>query len=43
MENLTPVMDEERILLDVLAPDNPNIRLACQCIVQGDIRIRVAD
>jgi len=43
IENLAPVMDEEQILLDVLAPDNPNFRLACQCIVKGDIRIRVAN
>ncbi|PHJ61308.1 ferredoxin [Nostoc linckia z18] len=43
IENLAPVMDEEQILLDVLAPDNPNMRLACQCIVQGDIQIRVAN
>ncbi|MBD2521865.1 2Fe-2S iron-sulfur cluster-binding protein [Nostoc sp. FACHB-133] len=43
IENLTPVMDEEQILLDVLAPDNPNVRLACQCVVQGDISIRVAN
>ncbi|MDF5711070.1 MAG: 2Fe-2S iron-sulfur cluster-binding protein [Nostoc sp. S4] len=43
IENLAPVMDEEQILLDVLAPENPNARLACQCIVEGDIRIRVAN
>jgi len=43
IENLAPVMDEEQILLDVFAPDYPNIRLACQCIVQGDIQIRVAN
>ena len=43
MDNLSPIKDEERILLDILVPDNPNLRLACQCVVQGDIRIRVAE
>ncbi|QSJ16131.1 (2Fe-2S)-binding protein [Nostoc sp. UHCC 0702] len=43
MENLAPVMEEEQILLDFLAPANPNVRLGCQCVVQGDICIRVAN
>ncbi|MGM3309233.1 2Fe-2S iron-sulfur cluster-binding protein [Anabaena sp. WFMT] len=42
MENLSPVMEEERILLDILAPENPHIRLACQCVVKDDVCIRVA-
>ncbi|MBE9200005.1 MULTISPECIES: 2Fe-2S iron-sulfur cluster-binding protein [unclassified Nodularia (in: cyanobacteria)] len=43
MDNLSPIREEERILLDILVPDHPNLRLACQCVVQGDIRIRVAN
>ena len=40
IENLSPITDDEQDLLDVLAPDNPHARLACQCVVLGDIRIR---
>lgn len=40
MDNISPITSEEQELLDVLAPDNPHARLACQCVVIGDIRIR---
>ncbi|MEC4812025.1 MAG: 2Fe-2S iron-sulfur cluster-binding protein [Scytonema sp. PMC 1069.18] len=43
MENLSPITDNEQDLLDVLAPDNPQARLACQCVVQGDIHIRALE
>ncbi|MBH8564121.1 (2Fe-2S)-binding protein [Nostoc sp. CENA67] len=43
MENLASVMEEEQRLLDLLAPGNPNARLGCQCVIKGDICIRVAN
>jgi ferredoxin len=43
IENLLPVTDDERILLDILAPGNPLIRLACQCVVEGDIQVRLKE
>lgn len=39
LENLSPVTSAERELLDVLAPNNENARLACQCTVNGNIGI----
>ncbi|QYO67171.1 2Fe-2S iron-sulfur cluster-binding protein [Leptolyngbya sp. 7M] len=39
LENLSPVTPAERELLDVLAPNHVDARLACQCIVNGSIRI----
>ncbi|AFZ58474.1 (2Fe-2S)-binding protein [Anabaena cylindrica FACHB-243] len=42
IENLSPIMEKEQILLDILAPKNPLIRVACQCVVKDDICIRVA-
>jgi ferredoxin len=41
LENLSPITLEEQDLLSVLAPDNPMARLACQCIVKGDISLKV--
>jgi 2Fe-2S ferredoxin len=43
MENLSPMTPHERELLDALAPDNPNARLGCQCMVLGDVRIRILE
>ncbi len=43
MDNLSPMREEERILLDILAPEHTNLRLACQCVVQGDVQIKVAN
>ena len=39
-ENLIPATDQERILLDVFAEENAHARLACQCIVNGSIKIK---
>lgn len=39
-ENLTPVTEIERDMLDVMAEDNDRARLGCQCTVKGDIRVR---
>lgn len=39
IENLSPITADEQDLLEVLAPDNPHARLACQCVVMGDISI----
>ena len=36
-ENIPPPDDEERELLEVLAPENPKARLACQLDVQCDM------
>lgn len=40
LDNVSAVTTNEQDLLDVLAPDNPQARLACQCVVLGDICIR---
>jgi 2Fe-2S ferredoxin len=40
MENLSPVTDEEAILLEVMAEGNPLARLACQCVVNGSISVK---
>ena len=36
-KDIPPPDDEERELLEVLAPDNPKARLACQLNVQCDM------
>ena len=36
-KDIPPPDDEERELLEVLAPDNPNARLACQLDVRCDM------
>lgn len=38
--DIPPPTEEEGELLDVLAPDNPKARLACQIDVTGDVVIR---
>ena len=43
LDNLSPITDDEQELLSVLAPDNSRARLACQCVVRGDIRIATLD
>jgi len=40
IENISPVTDIERDMLDVMAEDNPLARLACQCTVLGNISVR---
>ena len=39
-ENLSPITDEEEIIIDVMAEGNPSARLGCQCTVNGPIVIR---
>ena len=39
MENLTPKNEEEIDLLNILDIDGEKRRLACQCILHGDITI----
>lgn len=39
-ENLSPVTEEEEVLLDVLAEGHLKARLGCQCIVNGSITLR---
>ena len=39
-ENLSPITESEQVLLSVMAEDNNQARLACQCIVNGSISIR---
>ena len=38
--DLPPASDEERELLEVYAPNNPNARLACQIEITGAIKVR---
>jgi 2Fe-2S ferredoxin len=38
--NLSAVTDIERDMLDVMAEGNPYARLACQCLVKGDVQLR---
>ena len=40
-EHLSPVVPNERELLDIFAAYNPRARLACQCRVHGDCSLRV--
>lgn len=40
LENLHPRTTEEEELLDVLAPNRPRCRLACQININADIRLR---
>lgn len=42
LENLHPRTREEEELLEVLAPDQPRCRLACQININADIRLRKA-
>ena len=37
MENLSPRTETERILLEVLVPDSPDRRLACQLRISGPV------
>ncbi|MCI0487158.1 MAG: (2Fe-2S)-binding protein [Blastocatellia bacterium] len=37
---LREAADDEREMLDILAPDNPRARLACQVALCADIKIR---
>lgn len=37
---LSPVTEEEEVLIDALAEGNPRARLGCQCTVNGSVTIR---
>ncbi|WP_287128510.1 2Fe-2S iron-sulfur cluster-binding protein [Candidatus Cyanaurora vandensis] len=41
LENLTPITPDEEVLLSILAEGNPKARLACQCVVNGSIAVKV--
>lgn len=37
---LAPPSEDEKELLEILAPDRPQVRLACQLDLQTDIRVK---
>jgi ferredoxin len=39
-DDLPPPQEDERELLEMIAPENPKARLACQVELKSDIRIR---
>jgi ferredoxin len=39
-DKIPPPAEHEREMLDVMAPDNPNARLGCQCVINGDVKVR---
>jgi 2Fe-2S ferredoxin len=39
-DQISPITDHEREMLEVMAPDNPKARLGCQCVISGNVRIR---
>ncbi len=41
-DNLSPMKDDERDFLETMAAE-PNERLACQCVVHGDVKVEVSD
>lgn len=41
-ENLSPMQDDERDFLETMAAE-PHERLACQCVVKGDVKIEVSE
>ncbi len=41
-DNLSPMKDDEKDFLETMAAE-PNERLACQCIVLGDVKIEVSE
>ncbi|MCB9933209.1 MAG: (2Fe-2S)-binding protein [Planctomycetes bacterium] len=41
MENLNPPSDEEKRVLSRIKRQGPNVRLACQCVPNGDVAIRI--
>lgn len=41
--DIPPPSDEEQDLLDVVAPNDPKARLACQLELTGDVELAVAD
>ncbi len=42
LKNLSAIQSDEQDMLDILAPDEENVRLACQCIVQGHVSLSKA-
>ena len=43
LENLSPMTDAEDALLSIVAEDNPQARLACQCKINGPISVKVLE
>jgi ferredoxin len=41
MENLNPKSAEEERVLSRIKRQGPNVRLACQCIPTGEVKIRI--
>lgn len=41
MENLNPKSAEEARVLSRIKRQGPNVRLACQCIPTGEVKIRI--
>jgi 2Fe-2S ferredoxin len=42
-DQLSPVTRHEQEMLEILAPDHPHARLACQCAVRGNVSVRALD
>lgn len=43
MDNLTPRTEEEEVLLEIVAEDNAQARLACQCVVNGPVTVKTLE
>ena len=39
-ENISPATEQEKLLLSVIAQDNSQARLACQCTINGSVSIK---
>jgi ferredoxin len=38
-DNIVPSSEDEKEILEIMAPDYPNARLMCQVKLQGDIKV----
>jgi len=41
LEHLSPITDGEDVILSLMAEGNPRARLACQCVINGSIAVKV--